>query len=88
MLHLLQLLNMLSKKQFELFEQLFSDLDYELNDMGWKDNENELISGMLFNHFLIDLLDEKQLDNITKVILDKNKFKSTMRYHRITKNWI
>lgn len=87
MLHLLQLLNMLNKKQFEMFEQLFSDLEYELNEMGWKDNESELISSMLFNHFMIELLDERQLENITKIITNKTKFESTMRYHRITKNW-
>ena len=87
MIHLLQILNMLNKEQFELFEKLFSDLDYELNEMGWKGNETELVNDLLSSHFEIELLDQRQLESITQVIMNKSKFESTMRYHKITKNW-
>lgn len=87
MIHLLQILNMLNKKQFELFEKLFSDLDYELNEMGWSGHESELINDLLSSHFEIELSDQRQLESITQVIINKSKFESTMRYHRITKNW-
>jgi hypothetical protein len=87
MLFLLQLLNTLNKKQFDLFMQLFSDLDYELNEMGYSSDPQGLVNEMLSNHFGIELTDVEQLNAITRIILDKNKFESTLRYHKITKNW-
>ena len=60
MIYLLQILRMLNKKQQKEFVALFSDLDYELNDMGWKGDETTLINDMLFNHFGLSVEDNGQ----------------------------
>jgi hypothetical protein len=74
MLLLLQLLKTLTTKQRALFFELFSDLNYEINDLGYKGHESDLINDMLFNHLLISLEDNMQLQRITECILDKRRF--------------
>lgn len=73
MIYLLQVLNLLSKKEKAMFLELFSDLTYELNELGWKDDETGLIQTMLFNHFNISIHDEFQLRMMADVILCKPK---------------
>jgi hypothetical protein len=77
MLQLIQIYNMLSKQDQKLFIALFSDLDYELNEMGWKDDPETLINDMLFNHFdisfdVLDDLSNRQLKSLTARILKGN----------------
>lgn len=69
MLHLLQLYKMIQDK--DLFINIFSDLDYELNEMGWKDDPETLINDLLLNHFGLTIEDDRQLAKITKTILNK-----------------
>lgn len=76
MLYLIQLLKMLNKKQQKQFVELFSDLDYELNDMGWKGNETDLINDMLFNHFGMSIDDADQLQMLTNSILKKGNLQA------------
>ncbi len=78
MFYLVQVINLLSPEDKKLFIQLFSDLDYELEEMGWKGNETELINSMLLAHFGFTIDDDRQLKKITDAILDKNKFKLTL----------
>lgn len=66
MLPLLQLLKTLNKNQRVLFFSLFSDLDCELNV--------DLVRTMLFDHFLIEIKDDEQLEKITDTILNKARF--------------
>ena len=70
MLHLLQIYNMVEDK--ELFINLFNDLDFELNEMGWSDAPEELVSDLLDNHFGIEVLCPKQLKMITNAIINKD----------------
>lgn len=75
MMFLIQIYNMLDNSDKKLFIDLFSDLDYELNEMGWKDDPETLINDMLFNHFSIDfdIMDKvaaNQLKMVTNAILD------------------
>jgi hypothetical protein len=67
---------MLNKKQQKEFVALFSDLDYELNDMGWKGDETTLINDMLFNHFGLSVEDNGQLQMLTDCILKPNMLKA------------
>lgn len=76
MIYLLQILKMLKPSQKELFVQLFSDLDYEINELGWKDDETTLVNDMLFNHFGLSIEDEFQLKRLTDSILKKGNVKA------------
>jgi hypothetical protein len=55
----------------DFFISIFSDLDYELNEMGWKDDPETLINDLLFNHFGLTIESERQLAQITQTILNK-----------------
>ena len=70
MLYLLQIAKMLNDNQLELFIALFNDLSYEIDELGYKGNESELINELLDNHFGIYLEDEKQLSKLTSCILN------------------
>ena len=78
MIYLLQILKRLNKKQRQQFLALFSDLDYELEELGWRGNETDLINDMLFNHFGMELEDKNQLQMLTDAILKPNVLKSAV----------
>lgn len=78
MIHLMQLLKMLNKTQRQQFLELFSDLDYELDELEWRGNEADLINGMLFNHFGFSIEDESQLNRIAEVILKPESLKAAV----------
>jgi len=52
-----------------LFIDLFNDLSYELEDLGYKDFPDELIDDMLFNHFGIEMESESQLELLSACIV-------------------
>ena len=70
MLHLLQIYKMVQDKK--LFIQIFNDLEFELDEMGWRENPEELVSDLLLNHFGLELTCPKQLKSITKSIIYKD----------------
>ena len=76
MIYLMQILKMLNKTQRKQFVELFSDLDYELDDMGWRGNETDLINDMLFNHFGLSIEDSRQLQMLTDSILKKGNLEA------------
>ncbi len=78
MIYLIQLLKALSKEDIELFKSLFSDISFEIEELGYQGNESELINDMLDSHFGLSLEDQAQLDSLTKIILDKSKFNSAI----------
>ena len=69
MLYLLQVYKMVQDKDF--FISIFSDLDYELNEMGWSADPETLINDLLFNHFGLTIEDDRQLSQLTQTILNK-----------------
>ena len=69
MIHLLQIYKMIQEKQY--FIDLFSDLEFELYDMGWIDDPTTLINDMLFNHFGITIECDRQLEMVTNCIINK-----------------
>jgi hypothetical protein len=73
MLYLLQIFKMLNKKQQKLFIDLFNDLSYEINEMGYThlEDQMELINEMLDNHFGIYLESHNQLERLTQIIISK-----------------
>lgn len=73
MIYLMQLYKMIENKK--LFIGIFSDLDYELNEMGWNDDPETLINDLLFNHFDLSIECPKQLAMITNSIINKNGLK-------------
>lgn len=78
MVVLMQLLKMLNKTQRKQFLALFSDLDYELDELGWRGNETDLVNDMLFNHFGLSIEDESQLKRLTEVILKPESLKAAV----------
>ena len=77
MLQLIQIYNMLTRQQQRDFIALFSDLDFELNELGYSEDPETLINDMLFNHFGIDFdiddeLSARQLKSLTARILKGN----------------
>jgi hypothetical protein len=78
MIYLLQILKRLNKQQRQQFLAMFSDLDYELDELGWRGNETDLVNDMLFNHFGMELEDKNQLQMLTDAILKPNVLKSAM----------
>lgn len=78
MIYLLQILRRLNKQQRQQFLAMFSDLDYELDELGWRGNETDLVNDMLFNHFGMELEDKNQLQMLTDAILKPNVLKSAM----------
>jgi hypothetical protein len=78
MIYLLQILKRLNKQQRQEFLAMFSDLDYELDELGWRGNETDLVNDMLFNHFGMELEDKNQLQMLTDAILKPNVLKSAM----------
>lgn len=78
MIYLIQVLKMLDRKQRQQFLAIFSDLDYELDELGWRGNETDLVNDMLFNHFGLSMEDETQLKMLTEVILKPESLKSAV----------
>lgn len=85
MIFLVQLLAGLNTKQIENFQKMFSDLEFELEEMGYKDCPEDLIDQLLGDHFGIyftreDETAEWQLGELTKCILEnKQGFNSACR---------
>lgn len=69
MLYFLQLLARLNKRDQKHFVALFNDLSFEIEELGYRGSEVELIDEMLLNHFGIELESESQLKNLTIFIL-------------------
>lgn len=69
MLLFMQLLNRVQDKQ--LFINLFDDLSFELDELGYRDDATMLVDELLLNHFGIELLDDRQLERLTDFILKK-----------------
>jgi hypothetical protein len=60
---------MLTNQQTKLFIGLFEDLSFEIEELGYEGNEEELINEMLDNHLGIFLEDDSQLEMFTAYIL-------------------
>ena len=69
MLHLMQLFRLIENKK--LFIELFNDLSFELDELGYRDFPSDLVNEMLDNHFGIFMEDDKQLQRVTDCILSK-----------------
>ena len=71
MLHLLQIYKMIEDKK--LFINLFNDLSYEIEEMGYThlEDQMELINEMLDNHFGLFMEDDRQLKMLTQAILKR-----------------
>jgi hypothetical protein len=78
MIYLLQILKRLNKKQRQYFVAMFSDLDYELDELGWRGDETTLVNDMLFNHFGLEVEDSNQLQMLTDSILKKGNLESAL----------
>ena len=78
MLHLIQLYKLAGDK--ELFIKLFDDLSFEIDEMGYKGMEGELINDMLLNHLGLEMEDDSQLQMLTDCILrHQGKLESAVR---------
>jgi hypothetical protein len=69
MLHLMQIYKLIDNK--DLFIELFNDLSFELDELGYSNFPEMLINEMLDNHFGIYLECDKQLQRITETIIKK-----------------
>lgn len=69
MIFITQLLHMLKKREIKLFIQLFDDMSFEIEEMGYDGMESELVKDMLMNHLGIEFTDEWQLEQVTEYLL-------------------
>ena len=69
MLLFMQLLNRVQDKQF--FIDLFDDLSFELDELGYRDDPTMLVDELLLNHFGIEMQSDMQLERLTDFILKK-----------------
>jgi len=69
MIYLLQLYKLLDIEQQKMFIGLFDDLSYEIDELGYKGSESDLISEMLENHLGITFECNKQVKRLTDCIL-------------------
>ena len=77
MIYLLQILKGLDNASRQQFIVLFNDLSYEIEEMGYKGHETELVYDMLINHYGIFMECENQLKRLTDVIL---KYQGKLNY--------
>ena len=66
---LLQVIGMINDKQ--LFVDVFNDLSFELDEMGYDSCPEVLVNDLLENHFNLSLSCNDQLKAITEIILEK-----------------
>ena len=69
MIYLLQLYRLLDIEQQKMFISLFDDLNYEIDELGYKGSETDLISEMLENHLGVTFECDKQVRRLTDCIL-------------------
>jgi hypothetical protein len=69
MIHLLQIFRMLNKLDQNQFVAFFNDLSYEIEELGYKGHEAQLINEMLFSHFGFEVECDNQLNRLTESIL-------------------
>lgn len=80
MIYFMQILKMLNKEQRELFIDLFDDLSFELDDMGYRGHETDLVNEMLDNHLGLFIEDDRQLKSFTEYILkEQNKLEDAVK---------
>ena len=73
MIYLIQILRILNNiEEVKFFDDLFHDLDCEVEELGYKGHEVELVTEMLENHFSIYIEDDRQKKEFTRVILNKS----------------
>jgi hypothetical protein len=70
MLYLIQIMHMLNKKDREALAKLFSDLSFELYELGYEHDPESLIDDLLQNHFGIEMEDPKQLAWLTEWVVE------------------
>jgi hypothetical protein len=72
MFYLLQLYRLFKdKKDREYFIKIFSDLEFELDELGYRECPEDLIQDLLINHFGIEVESDRQLKKLTETILKK-----------------
>lgn len=78
MIYFAQLLRLINNEK--LFINLFSDLSFEIDEMGYAGMETELVDDLLFNHFGLTIENSHQLAEITRVILEnQNKLEKKVK---------
>jgi spore coat polysaccharide biosynthesis predicted glycosyltransferase SpsG len=76
----MQILNMIEgKEERDYFVALFSDLSFEIEEMGYEGMEEDLVESLLFDHFGLEMMDENQLAMLTKYILEKQKDPTSLK---------
>ena len=85
MVYLMQILNRLDTNNLDLFEELFTDISYEIEYLGYENSEYELINEMLNSHFGLTIEDDRQLQFLTKVILNPDMLKSGISAYKSLK---
>lgn len=74
MIYLMQLFKRIDDLKY--FQALFTDIDFE--ELGYEDDKQELINEMLLEHYGFSIIEDKQLDSITNVILRVKSFNAAI----------
>ena len=85
MIYLMQILRIV--EDLNLFEAMFEDLDFEIEEMGYSGHEEELVYEMLDNHFGIEMTEEKQIKSLTSCIRGKG-FKSAVHVEKLRRGML
>jgi len=76
----MQLVKMMSNQEIKLFIGLLDDLSHEIEEMGYKGYEVDLIEDIMFNHFGIEFECTNQLNMFAECIMKhQNKLESAVR---------
>lgn len=79
MIYLIQIAKMI--KDLDHFYDIFSDLSFEIEEMGWK--PIDLIPDLLDNHFGLEMEDQTQIKFLTEAIMDQNNFRSIINLEKL-----
>lgn len=77
MLRLIQVYKQVEDKEF--FINIFNDLEFELDELGYRDFPEDLMEDLLFNHFGLSFECSKQLAGFTQDVLKKQNKMSFLR---------
>ena len=67
MVYLIQIYNMVHDKN--LFLNMFNDLSFELDELGYRECPSDLISDLLQDHFDLVIENDKQLKQLSDCII-------------------
>lgn len=86
MIYLMQILNMIDPKMIHVFFNIFSDLEFQKNPNNLP--REEFINSLLIECFGLEIEDERQLSEVSRIMADPRKFKAACQTAKIQRGVI